>query len=116
MSPRASIPIMVIAALALAATAAGAHPRLQVSNPAPGARLSAAPKEIRMNFSEGLELGFTGLELKDGSGKLVPTGKPSLAAGDNQKLVVPIAKRLTKGTYSVSWHAVSIDTHRVSGS
>jgi len=69
-----------------------------------------------MSFSEGLVPNFTGLELKTSSGKSIPTGKPALAPGNNKMIVVPIDPRLTPGTYSVAWHAVSVDTHRVTGS
>lgn len=108
--------ILLAAAVALGATAASAHPRLQSSNPAPGALLKSAPKDIRMSFSEGLVQNFTGLELKTAAGKSIPTGKATLAEGDNKKIVVPISTRLTPGTYNVAWHAVSVDTHRVTGS
>jgi methionine-rich copper-binding protein CopC len=46
----------------------------------------------------------------------IPTGTTALVAGDNRKIVVPIGTRLMPGTYNVAWHAVSVDTHRVSGS
>lgn len=111
-----SIAILAMAVLGLGATAAAAHPRLQTSNPAPGAKLNAAPKEIRMTFSEELVAPFTGLELKTASGKPIPTGKLAFVAGDSRKIAVPIAARLAAGTYTVAWHAVSVDTHRVSGS
>lgn len=111
-----TIAILLTAALGLAATAANAHPRLQTSNPAAGATLKAAPKDIRMSFSEELVPNFTGLELKNAGGKSIPTGKATLVPGDNKKIVVPIGARLTAGTYNVAWHAVSADTHRVSGS
>jgi len=111
-----TIAILLIAGLGLGATEAGAHPRLQSSNPAAGAVLKSAPKDIRMSFSEELVPMFTGLELKTATGKSVPTGKTALVAGDNKKVVVPIAGRLAPGTYNVAWHAVSVDTHRVTGS
>ena len=111
-----TIAILLTAALGVGATAASAHPRLQSSNPAPGAQLKSAPKDIRMSFSEELVPNFTGLELKTAAGKSIPTGKPTLAVGDNKKIVVPIGTRLTPGTYNVAWHAVSVDTHRVTGS
>jgi methionine-rich copper-binding protein CopC len=101
--------------LGLAATAASAHPRLEASNPAPGAMLKAAPKDIRLNFSEELVASFTGLELKNAAGKNVPTGKVMFVPGDSRKIIVPIGARLTAGAYTVSWHAVSVDTHRVAG-
>ena len=107
--------ILLMSVLGLGATAANAHPRLQTSNPAAGATLKAAPKDIRMSFSEELVPSFTGLELKNAGGKSVPTGKTVLVAGDKRKIVVPIGSHLTAGTYNVAWHAVSVDTHRVSG-
>lgn len=107
---------VAIALLGLGMAAAQAHPKLQQSFPAQGAKLNAAPKEIRMSFSEGLIANFTGLELKDAKGNTVPTGKAALVSGNNKMLVVPVAARLAPGNYTVAWHAVSMDTHRVSGS
>jgi methionine-rich copper-binding protein CopC len=111
-----TIAILLTAALGLGATAANAHPRLQTSNPAAGATLKAGPKEIRLNFTEELVPLFTGLELKNASGKFIPSGKAALIPGDSKKIVVPIGAPLTAGTYNVVWHAVSVDTHRVNGS
>lgn len=111
-----TIAILLTAALGLGATAATAHPRLQTSNPVPGATLKVAPKDIRLSFSEELVPSFTGLELKTAAGKSIPTGKATLVTGDNRKIVVPISARLAPGTYNVAWHAVSVDTHRVTGS
>jgi methionine-rich copper-binding protein CopC len=111
-----TIAILLTAVLGLGATAASAHPRLQASNPASGTTLTTSPKDIRMTFSEELVPSFTGLELKSASGKSVATDKAKLVPGDNRSIVVPIMSRLAVGTYSVSWHAVSVDTHRISGS
>ena len=97
------------------ATAASAHPRLEFTSPARGSVVKTATKEIRMSFSEELIAPFTGIELKDGKGKPVPTGKIALVPGDSRKFAVPIMARLMPGTYTVAWHAVSVDTHRVSG-
>lgn len=101
--------------LALGATAASAHPKLQASNPASGAVLKTAPADIRLSFSEGLVPAFTGLELKNAAGKAIPTGKAALVPGDSRKITVPITAKLAPGAYSIAWHAVSTDTHRVSG-
>lgn len=104
------------AAFALAATAADAHPRLKDSSPAAGSIVKNAPTSIRMSFSEGLIPRFTGLVLKDASGRAVPTGSASVNGPDNTDLTVPIRAQLKPGTYRVAWHAVSVDTHRVTGS
>lgn len=111
-----TIAILFAAALGLGTTAAYAHPRLQSSNPASGAVLKAAPKDIRLSFSEELVLNFTGVELKTAAGKSMPTGKAMLALGNNKIVIVPIGTRLLPGSYNVAWHAVSVDTHRVNGS
>ncbi len=113
MSNRTFVSVL-FSVVGLFATEAVAHPKLLTSNPASGASLTATPKYIQMKFSEGLVLPFTGLELKNASGKVIPTGKTALD-GDKKKVVVPVQAELTAGTYSVSWHAVSTDTHRVSG-
>ena len=110
-----SLALLLVGSIGLTATGADAHPRLQMSNPAAGATLKMAPKEIRMNFSEGLVPRFSGLELKDSHGKLMQTGTATLNPNDNTKLIVAIKTRLMAGSYSVAWHAVSVDTHRVSG-
>ncbi|MBL6938314.1 MAG: copper homeostasis periplasmic binding protein CopC [Alphaproteobacteria bacterium] len=104
-----------IAALAVASTAAEAHPRLKSSNPASHATLKTSPNAIRLNFSEGLIASFSGLTLTNG-GRTVATGAPTVSGRDNTSLVVPLRAPLKPGAYSVAWHAVSVDTHRVSGS
>jgi methionine-rich copper-binding protein CopC len=111
MSRKVCLALMAMTVLSTAP--ASAHPKLQASVPARDARLSAAPKEIRMRFSEELVASFSGAELKDGKGKTIPTGK---ATSEGKQLVVPITAGLAPGSYTVAWHAVSVDTHRVSGS
>ncbi len=59
---------------------------------------------------------FTGVELKGPGEKSVATGKPALGAGDDTKLVVPLSRTLTAGTYTVAWHALSTDGHKTQGS
>jgi methionine-rich copper-binding protein CopC len=112
---RTIIAASVIAAFGLVTASAEAHPRLRNASPSPGATLKSAPKEIRMNFSEGLVAQFTGVDLKDAHGHRVPTGQAKVDPSDNTKLVVAIQARLPAGKYNVAWHAVSVDTHRVSG-
>jgi len=115
MSRKSSITTLAITVLAFGTLAAQAHPKMLQSFPARDAKLNAAPREVRMTFSEGLIANFSGLELKDGRGKSIATGKPALVP-NNKTLVVPVTARLAPGNYTVAWHAVSVDTHRVSGS
>ena len=116
MSRQVMFAALLATAFGLTTTTADSHPRLRTAIPASGVTLRVAPREIRMKFSESLIVQFTRVELKDGRGKRVPTGKAMLNPGDNSKLVVPIQARLGAGTYNVAWSAVSVDTHRISGS
>jgi copper resistance protein C len=91
-----------------------AHPALQASNPGQGATVPA-PREIRLIFSENVIPKFSGLTIKDDNGALVETAAPSTDQKDKRQLVVPIVNPIRPGTYNVDWHAVSVDTHKVSG-
>ena len=103
-------------ALAGLAGAAAAHPDIVAASPSPGAAVSARPTELRLSFSEPLFVNFSGVVVTDGRGKRVSTGRPKLAPGDAKVLVVPLKAPLAPGTYTVQWHAVSADTHRITGS
>ena len=97
------------------ASAANAHPKLESSDPAPDATVRLAPKEIRLNFSEGILAKFSGIELKDEAGKSVATGESATDPNNKKQLIVPVTATLTPSNYTVTWHAVSDDTHRVEG-
>src|SRR6266571_913832 len=99
---------IAVMAIGLAATPAMAHPKLLSASPAADGS-STAPKEIKLNFSEGVIAKFSGLELKDDSGKAVATGAPVNDPKDQKQLVVPLPAPLTAGHYTVTWHAVSED-------
>lgn len=91
-----------------------AHPALETAMPGQGATVSS-PKEIRLTFTEDLVAKFSGLTIKDQAGHLVETASPSVDPSHKRLLIVPIPNTLPPGTYDVDWHAVSVDTHRVSG-
>lgn len=54
-----------------------AHPELLSAEPAAGAATSS-PKQIKITFNESVIPQFSGLELKDNTGKvMIATGKPA---------------------------------------
>jgi methionine-rich copper-binding protein CopC len=73
------------------------------------------PQEIRLSFSEALVAKFSGLDLKDQDGKRVETGPAASDPKDGKQLIVLVKATLPAGRYTVEWHAVSEDTHRVKG-
>jgi methionine-rich copper-binding protein CopC len=114
---RNTIAVAALAALAMGAfaTLADAHPKLKSVIPAADVSSKVSPKEIKLNFSEGVIAKFSGLELKNEAGKTITTGVPVNDPGDRRQIVVPLPAPLTAGRYRVTWHAVSQDTHRVKG-
>ena len=107
---------VALTALVMAiAGSANAHPKLKSASPAADVSTNSFPKEIRLNFSEGVIAKLSGLELKDEAGKAIPTGVPMNDPADRKQLVVPLPASLAAGRYTVNWHAVSEDTHRVKG-
>jgi len=108
---------ILAASLTLAsAGAALAHALLVKAVPPVGGRVASSPSEIRITYSETVEPRFSGIELKGADGRSIATGGPSLDPKDHATLVVPLKGALQPGSYKVSWHAVSVDTHRTQGS
>lgn len=109
------------AALALLglASAAQAHPKLVSASPAPNATV-AKPAHLALRFSEKLMPNFSGADLMmmGHGGSAHVSMKVAAAAGvasDGRTLVVTPKSPLGPGQYSVAWHVVSVDTHRIAG-
>ena len=107
------------AALLVVAGAANAHPKLVSATPAPNATV-AAPARVTLRFSERLMPKFSGADMMmtgmNGM-KHAPMKVASAAtvAADGRTLVIAPKSPLGAGTYSVAWHVVSADTHRITG-
>lgn len=101
-------------ALGLASPAL-AHARLVLASPAENAAVAPAPTELRLKFSEAVELKFTKVKLTGPQMKVIETGPARLAPDDDSLIIVPIAAPLAGGKYTVDWQAVSRDGHRTSG-
>jgi len=92
-----------------------AHPRVISATPAENEILASAPTNIRIEFTERPVAKFSGIELLDARNQAVPLGPSELLAKDSKVLVAPITSKLEPGDYTVVWHAVAADTHRVDG-
>ena len=115
MPKKIALALLALSTASLLGTSADAHPTLTASNPQANISAAGSPTEIRLNFSEGVIAKFSGVELKDESGKPMTTGAATVDPKDKKQLVVPLATPLTAGRYTVYWHVVSEDTHRVTG-
>ncbi len=108
-----SLKLSASLAFALIASQAFAHAQLEKASPPVGGTVASA-SEIRLTFSEGVELKFTKVSVT-GPGGAVPLGAAKTESGDQAVLIVPITKGLAAGVYKVHWQAVSVDTHHTQG-
>ena len=115
MSKANLISAVALIVASLSASAAFAHAELQSAQPAAGSAATTSPQQIRLTFSEAVIPQFSGVELRDQTGKLIATGKAAVDPASKNVLVVPIGEQLPPGNYEVEWHAVSEDTHREKG-
>jgi methionine-rich copper-binding protein CopC len=102
--------LFVSAFLLAAATPALAHAHLVKSMPAEGAKVKS-PAHIVLSFGEALEPAFSGAILMDKDGRNL-SGEPVKVSG---KLMTLTPGPLPPGNYTVSWHSVGHDTHRLEG-
>jgi methionine-rich copper-binding protein CopC len=107
--------LLTSAVLLAMATAASAHPQLKSAGPAPGSVVTASPKALRIQFNEAIATAFSGVDVTNEKGEKQTTGKPTSAEKDKAQLIVPLTGTLAPGKYTVVWHAVGDDTHRVEG-
>jgi len=108
--------VIALFATCLIATSALAHPTLKSANPPVEGTATAPLTEIKLNFSEGVILKFSSVELLDQAGTKIATGKIATGAKDEKQLIVPLQAPLKAGTYTVKWTVVAADTHRENGS
>jgi copper transport protein len=124
-------PLVLLLAAALVAVVVGpastaqAHAFLAGSNPADGQVLTAAPRQLRLDFSESVVLSATRIDIVDAEGRhLAPTGMTLVArddtgdSGDTEEPVEVVAAlpTLHRSSYRVSWETLSSDDlHRTSG-
>jgi methionine-rich copper-binding protein CopC len=108
-------------ALMFAAGPVFAHAKLLSEVPA-AADAASAPaqttpvKELRLVFSEALNLAFSKVKVTDKAGSEVALGAVALDPKDDKTLVAPLTDPLAAGEYTVDWSAVSNDGHKTTGS
>jgi methionine-rich copper-binding protein CopC len=108
---------LALAISAVVAAPAMAHPKLLSSTPAVGATV-APLKQISMTFSEGLVAAVSGAELimdMPGAAPMKMSSMKTSIDKDGKTFLATLPKALPAGTYTLNWHVVSTDTHRVEG-
>jgi len=108
------VPLLAALILVLSEGAVFAHAHLQRAWPAEDSTVTLPPSEITIAFTEAVEPRFSTINVTNASGQQVNNGTPHLVAGDARRLAVDIPA-LSPGTYTVVWHATSVDTHKTDG-
>ncbi len=101
---------------ALTAPAVFAHAHLKHQYPAADAAVTAVPQALTLNFSEGVETGFSGVSVTGDKEQIIKTGAIKRNEKDHTQLIVPLETPLKPGSYKVDWHVVSVDGHKTKGS
>ncbi len=105
---------VLAAAVTLGAPSVKAHAFLDHASPAVGSTVPSAPAALTMWFTQQLEPAFTTATVTDKSGGRVDKGDAQVDPNDPTELQVAL-KPLPPGTYTVAWHALSVDTHTTQG-
>jgi copper resistance protein C len=110
MNPR----YLLAAAVCLICQAAFAHAFVQRASPAANSNLPTAPPAVTIIFTEGVEPGFSTIEVRDSHDVRVDNSDLHPVGRTGRQLSVSLPK-LPAGKYTVIWHATSIDTHKTEG-
>ena len=103
--------LLLAAAALLGAEPAGAHAMLLESDPADGAVLAQSPAMVLLRFDEPVTLAK--VEILDSTGK--PAGGAITVMAQDAELHLHIPAALAEGTYLLSYHVTSLDSHPVGG-
>jgi methionine-rich copper-binding protein CopC len=103
---------LLLIGLSISGAAAWAHAYPAVSMPNDGATMKEPPRELRIQFTEGVEVSFSQITVKGSKGDVVSQGKLRQLADDT--LAIDL-KPLGAGNYSVEWRVLSVDTHITDG-
>jgi len=105
--------VIAVAAQAVLAPGASAHALLLRTVPSPQTTVKAAPKLVKLAFSEPVEAAFGAIRVFDVDGHRVDAGR--LARADGGREVDVPTPHIHDGTYTVTWRVVSADGHPVHG-
>ena len=99
--------------LGLSTRLAFAHAHLRAASPAVGSTIAKLPDKLVCDFTEALEPSLCRIEVHGPNGARIDLNDLALA-GDPRRVAVSM-RSAGPGVYTVTWVAVSVDTHRTEG-
>ena len=91
--------------------AASAHAFLDHAEPRVGNKVATVPREVTLWFTQKLEPAFSTISVTNAAGQRVDTGKARVSGNQMSISLRPAGT----GTYHVTWHVLSVDTHTTDG-
>ena len=83
--------------------------------PGVGLTVSGSPRELRLHFDLGVVADLSSVQVIASTGAAIPVSKPVNDPSDQQIVIVRLGRALPPGTYTVSWHMVSVNKRPTSG-
>ncbi|HEV8342759.1 MAG TPA: copper resistance CopC family protein [Candidatus Binatia bacterium] len=106
-----SLPVLYLLLIGLV-EAAWAHAYPASTTPADGSTVSESPREVRIQFTEGVELEFSQILVRNSAGEVVSQEKVRRISSD---ILAVDLKTLWPGSYTIEWRVLSVDTHITEG-
>jgi hypothetical protein len=106
--------VLAAGAVVIGSFPAQAHAFLDHASPVVGSSVPASPPVVTLWFTQDLEPAFSGVTVTNEAGQRVDLGNVQIPQGSPAELQIGL-KPLPPGTYLVSWHVVSVDTHPTEG-
>jgi methionine-rich copper-binding protein CopC len=108
---RSSLAAIIPLLLLLATGHASAHATLDHAEPRVGNKVATVPREVTLWFTQKLEPAFSTITVTNPAGQRVDTGKTRVSGS---QMSISLRTGGT-GTYHVTWHVLSVDTHMTEG-
>ena len=105
---------LVVALVVVAAAPASAHATLLTTDPQNGGVYDKPPSQVKLRFSEPVEVSLGGIRVFSSDRDRVVTGSPEHPGGTQSEVAVSLPG-LDDGTYVVTWRVISADSHPVEG-
>jgi methionine-rich copper-binding protein CopC len=93
---------------------ASAHAFLDHADPKVGSTIGKSPDVLKLWFTQKVEPAFSSVKVTDSTGREVDKKDCHVDELDQSILLVSVPL-LPAGTYTVSWHVISVDTHKTQG-
>lgn len=106
--------VLALIVWALGAGIAFGHSGLQRAEPPVESTLKRPPSEVKLYFSERLEPAYSTVRVEDGRGVRVDR-EDSRVDRSNPLLLRATLSPLARGTYTVIWRVLSVDSHVTEG-